>query len=500
MRSSCSILVSVCVALALSTTAYAQDEPNAAPRFEWGECPFDASTLDEEDLRCGYLTVPEDRSENGGRMLRLAVAVAGVPGATEDPVVLLPGGPGSPALPRWITRIRRFIPPDRALVVFDPRGTGYSGPVMCLELNETGSAIAALDLTTAEAALVKRGAYLACRDGLLRQGIDLGAYNSTTVALDLKDLREALGYERWNIMSGSYGVPFARAAMRADPDGIRSAVLAIGPGPDLTGLLRRDVPFFARALERVFQGCAAEPPCQEAFPDLEGDFYQTYEALRERPMTLSVDRQEFRSPTFTVNAQDYVRAVYWQLADAGDAAHVPGLVGAFRDRDVDVVRRVVEDAYGGLTSRSSRMGLSVMCYDAHTPASRREWEEAAAPFHPALAEIENFLLPCEDWSGERASVDERSLQTSEVPALIITGEFDPMNPPVTGEEHLRWLPNGHHVAIAGMAHGPSGRSGPCWSALIRAFFEAPRQAPETTCVEELPEVRIVPEVPAWAKD
>ena len=500
MRPSYTALASLCIALAASTIAYAQGEVEAPPRFEWSECPFDTSALDEEDLRCGYLTVPEDRASEDGRLLRLAVAVSGVLDATEGPIVLLPGGPGSPTLPRWISRIRRFVPSDRTLVVFDPRGTGYSGPVMCPELSETGSAIAALDLTTAEAELVKRGAYLACRDGLLREGIDLDAYNSTTVALDLKALREALGYERWSIMSGSYGVPFARAAMHVDPEGIQSAVLAIGPGPDLTGLLRRDVPFFARALDRVFQGCAAEASCHGAFPDLEDDFYRTYESLREQPMTVAVDREEFRSPTFTVNAQDYVRTVYRQLADAGDAAHAPAIIGAFRDRDPEVVQRVVEDAYGGLTSRSSRMGLSVMCYDAHTPESRREWEEAAAPFHPALAEIENFLLPCQDWSTERASADERTPRVSEIPTLVVTGEFDPMNPPVTGEEHLRSLPNGHHVVIAGMAHGPSARSGPCWSALIRAFFEAPRQVPDTACVEELPDIRVVPSLPSWAED
>lgn len=39
-------------------------------------------------------------------------------------------------------------------------------------------------------------------------------------------------------------------------------------------------------------------------------------------------------------------------------------------------------------------------------------------------------------AASRASAEERAVHYSEVPALVITGEYDPMNPPVTGQEHL----------------------------------------------------------------
>jgi pimeloyl-ACP methyl ester carboxylesterase len=493
------LIASACLMAASSTGVEAQERAHGdpIPHFETSECPFDTSRIDVEGLRCGYLTVPENREKDNGRTLRLAVAIAEPSGATGDPVVLLPGGPGGGPLPDWIAGIRRWIPDDRTLVVFDPRGTGYSGPVMCPELNETQSAIAALDLSIEEERLLRRGADLACRDALLRQGIDLGAYNSTTVALDLIDLRQALGYAQWNLMSASYGVPFARAAMRLDPEGIRSAVLAIGPGPVITELLKRDIPFFARTLERVFRGCAAEAACAEVFPDLEGDFYRAYASLLEEPLTVSVDPRAFHGPTFTVNAQDFVRMIYWELTSETSVAHLPALIGAFQDRNEEVVRHMVERGYGGLTSNSSRMRTSVICYDAHTPESRREWEEAAAPFPPALAAIEYFLLACEDWTEERASMEERGPHRSEIPALVITGEYDPMNPPVTGEEQLRWLPNGHHVVIPGMGHMPTARSAACWGGVIEQFVGDPTNRPDDSCTKELPPVRMGPDLPGW---
>lgn len=486
--------------LGYGETALADSSAQRIPRFEAGECPFDTSGIDVETLDCGYLSVPESREADGGRTLRLAVAVTKPPGAAKDPVALLPGGPGGGPLPGFISRVREWIPADRALVVFDPRGTGYSGPVMCPWLDATYGAIAALDVSLQDGRRLRRGAELACRDRLLRRGIDLDAYNSTTVALDLRDLREALGYDRWNLLAASYGVPFARALMRLDPDGVRSAVLAIGPTQDLTRLQARDVPFFARALDRVFEGCAARASCRERYPDLRDEFYRTYEALDERPLTVPVSANDFRSSRFTVNSHDYVRTVYAQLWSESDVSHLPALIRAFGDRDTAIVREVVEREFGGVGSDFSwGMMYSVDCYDAHTPDSRTDFREAAAPFPSPLAEIEFFLRPCPYWSTARAPAEERAPLRSSIPALVLDGEFDPASPPAVGEKALQGLSEGHHVTIPGMSHMPGPRSAECWASVIENFFERPDRRPDADCTEELPEVKILPELPPWAR-
>lgn len=473
------------------------NEPS--PRYERTECPFDTSGVEPGELHCGYLTVPESRGEDDDRTLRIAVAVVDVPDATEDPVVLLPGGPGGGAL-QYHELVRRWLPSDRSVVLFDPRGTGHSGPTLCPELTETESAIAALDLSVEEARLVERGAHLSCRDRLLRQGVDLDAYNSTSIALDVRDLRRALGYERWNLLAVSYGVPVARAVKRLDPEATRSAILAIGPGPVATDLLRMDIPFFARALERVFRGCAAATACQESFPDLEEEFYRVHASLKREPLTVPVDPGQFHADTFTVNSQDYVLMIYRLLASEAEVVHLPALIRAFGERDQDVVRRMVEREYGGLSSSYSvGMASSVMCYDAHTPGSWAEWREAAAPYPSALAEIKYFLLPCDDWGEERASEEERTPFRSRIPTLVITGEFDPASSPGRDESQLRWLPKGHQVTIPGMAHFPESRSMACWASLIEQFVRDPQQRPDDSCTEELPEVKILPELPSWAE-
>src|SRR5512139_3527558 len=87
-----------------------------------------------ESVECGHLIVPEDRSRNDGRTVRLAVAVLKATGEapTSDPFVYLSGGPGSGALEGnmqgYTAEFAAPLQSKRDLVFFDQRGTGRSQP------------------------------------------------------------------------------------------------------------------------------------------------------------------------------------------------------------------------------------------------------------------------------------------------------------------------------------------------------------------------------------
>lgn len=223
----------VLLLLAVPAVLLGQEHDRGAPLFWISDCPFTTPIVPDAAVTCGFLEVPENRLDPTSRTIEIVVAIVEPEEPAPDPVLLLPGGPGGAPLPRWIDRFREWVPTDRTTIVFDPRGTGLSGGAMCPKLGVTYSEIAALDLSRDGARALQDGSQRACRNRLLRDGIDLNSYNSGTVAQDLVDLRKALGIEEWNIISVSYGVPFARETMRRDPAGIRSSVLALGPSPDL---------------------------------------------------------------------------------------------------------------------------------------------------------------------------------------------------------------------------------------------------------------------------
>lgn len=195
--------VSALLALTLSPihgAALAQPaQTGAGPRFEDAPCPFDASAEVLDQLRCGWLVVPQSRAEPNGRQLRLAVAVlkSTSPTPRPDPIVFLSGGPGGKSVAYMPPRTRSpFWGPlrsDRDVVFFDQRGTGFSEPAFCAEVGEAFFRMNFLGWDAARRSAHAQEVLGRCAVTVREQGVDLSQFNTAASALDLQDLRRALG-------------------------------------------------------------------------------------------------------------------------------------------------------------------------------------------------------------------------------------------------------------------------------------------------------------------
>ena len=478
----------------------------AAQEIEKCDCPFDSKKIEADSIWCGKLLVPESRDKKNGKTLEIAFAVISPENPTPDPIIILPGGPGIGPLRATaieggpVFKLRSWIPQDRTLVVFDPRGTGLSGPIMCADLNDTWGTIAAMDLTDEEQRKVRLGLDLACRDQLLREGIDLNAYNSISVAHDVNDLMTTLGYEKYNLLGGSYGVPMSTVIINLYPDRVRSATLVSGSYLNLKDIDRYDVPNFHNNLENIFKMCSEDPECAGKYPNLKDDFYKVYESLKTEPLIIKVDTTEFRSNTFIINSQDYIRIMYSRQTNESRIRNFPRVIEAFKNREMNVIKNLVEWEFGGLNSTASRMGILVHCYDSYTESSYDEWKQEAEPYPQALSEIKYYLQPCEYWTDEAAPDSLRLPFKSNVPTLLISGELDPMNPPEASESYIPWFENAQHVMTPGMGHmSPTERENFCWTQMIQYFIDHPMQAVDTSCVSTIPEFKFDLKLPKWAK-
>jgi pimeloyl-ACP methyl ester carboxylesterase len=218
-------------------------------------------------FQCAGLRVPVDWSRPSGPALTLALVrrPATDPGDRIGSLVLNYGGPGESgvaALRATYGRLPAVVRARFDVVSFDPRGTGASRPVRCVDdaVLDQGFALPPAPATDAEMEAVRdwnaRFA-LACR---LRVGGFAGQIGTRNVARDLDALRAALGDAKLTYVGYSYGSVLGQVYAQMYPDHVRAAVLDGPPDYSLTNdaYEHGQAQGFSRALDAFLSWCATQ--------------------------------------------------------------------------------------------------------------------------------------------------------------------------------------------------------------------------------------------------
>ena len=457
------------------------------PGIEAADCRFEIPK--GRSVECGYLTVQADRAQPGGRTIRLHYAVfsSEADDPEPDPVVYLAGGPGSSALGRISFSSDQFFAPliaARDLVVFDQRGTGFSEPSLnCPEYLDMVHRNLNTSLTVEEEAEQVTVALAECRERLSRVGIDVAAYNSAENAADLNDLRVKLGYDKWNLFGISYGTKLALTAMRDYPEGIRSAVLDSTYPLEVDGYVTR-LPHVDGALDLLFRACASQRPCDMAYPDLGGALFDLARDLDESPARYVLTNPFTDERYLTaLNGDGFIGFVFQSLYVTDLVRVLPALIDDVRRGELDGLKAIQAHFLADLDLSSIGMHYSVQCVE-EAPFTSAEALESSALQYPelqGLSDREPILDICELWRTTSAGPAENQAVLSDIPALVLAGEYDPITPPRWGRAVAANLANGYFFEFPGVGHGAS-ISGDCPLGIMLAFLDSPEKSPDASCI------------------
>lgn len=479
-------------------TETATPAPEAAgyePHFESASCQFDVPAGREVD--CGYLIVPEDREDPDGEMVRLHVAVfaSESEAPAPDPLLYLSGGPGGDALETIpLVFENRFAPflADRELIMFDQRGTGYSEPSLaCPEYTDLSLELLDDILTPEEAASLYLETLSACHERLEAEGVDFTAYNSAASAADVRDLQQAMGYEEINLFGVSYGTRLAQTIVRDYPEGIRSVTLD-SAYPIASNIVLETPPNVARAFDVFFGGCAADEACATAYPDLDDRFWQLVAATDEEPITVPVT-YAFTGEQYdaALAGDDLIGVVFQGLYSAEIIPILPQVISDTIDGDYGLLGSLLSNFLLNYEFSSVGMQFSVQCHEEIIFAEPGE-AEAAVEAYPRL---EDFFVSsisvgqaafdvCAMWEAGQAPPLENEAVSSDLPTLILAGEYDPITPPSWGESVAAGFSDSHFFTFPGLGHGVS-LDGGCPLSVMLAFLDEPAAAPDGACIEEM---------------
>ena len=424
--------------------------------------------------QCGTLAVPEDRSKPGGRKIEIFAAVLPVNTVTpkSDPLVVLAGGPGQAAstLAPFASRLAE-LRRTRDVVLVDQRGTGRSSPLVC-------DAFKPRDTDVLEPDPLPRAK--SCVDELTSKGVDLAQYTTTAWIADLEAVREALGYERWNLWAGSYGTRVAQEYLRTHADRVRTMVLDGVAPPGM--IISLDVwPTREAVLASILKACAASQPCAKAHPDAGATLSAIERSLGEGREAEVVDPRTGQTQRVRVTF-DAVLAALQPLTYAPETAVLlPEMLAlAAKGEFAPLLAANPNASTRESEQTNAALHFSVTCAE-DVPRITPEAEKAVLGDLPTRRLAQQTIAVCGVWPRGVVPADFAKPVASDVPTLIFSGGMDPVTPPAYGAEVAKDLPNGRHIVAPGYGHIVSYHA--CGARLIATFVEdagIARLAP--TCV------------------
>ncbi|RRR68748.1 MAG: alpha/beta fold hydrolase [Candidatus Viridilinea halotolerans] len=469
------------------------NETSYAAWLEAAHCPdglLDDVDLDEIEVTCAYLNVPEDRSDPEGTTIQLAVAVISSrsDSARPDPIIYLEGGPGGSAVLGLAAWVDSPLRDEYDLILFDQRGTGFSLPSLnCIEMED------------AEDGDANYAAAQECRDRLVDdEGVNLNAYSSATNAADVADLIAQLDYAEVNLLGISYGTRLALAVLRDNATGVRSVILD-SPYPPQVYAYNEQALNAGLAIQALLRGCAADAECSDTFPDLEERFYALVDFLNDEPVTIEVEDPETGEVSEgEVSGDDLVDELSGWLYDTDMIRYVPLMIDELDSGETATLTFLYELGGSGFSrqaqgegdlSDSEAMFYALECREEGYVSSLEQAEALAIALPPQLANAllasnEDFFMLCAIWDVEAATDYERSVVYSAVPTLVLAGEYDPVTPPSWGVLASAGLLNSYFYVLPGGGHAVTDASD-CMMSITKEFLDNPDQEPDASCVDDL---------------
>lgn len=419
--------------------------------------------------KCGTYEVYENRATQKGRKIALKIVL--LPATTDkrepDPFVYLAGGPGSAATDDAAGLAQAFpqILAHRDMLFIDQRGTGGSHGLDCKFYDPA-------DLQTYLGYFFPLDEVGKCR-AELQPNADLKLYVTTIAADDMDEVRAALGYERLNLFGGSYGTRAALTYLKRHPQHVRTTMLQ-GVSP-----MDQYMPVdFAMQTERALQGvlseCLADKTCSEKFPKIKEESNAVLAQLVKGPVEVEIQKPQSTEHVKLKLSRDLAaEAIRYMLYSPVPASRVPLMIHtAAQGNYVPLTYAALQFRQNLVSTGSNGMYLSVTCAEDLPWIKPGEGERMAENTFLGDYRLRQQREACALWPRAEIERDYAQPVKSDVPVLILTGQWDPVTPPANGDRVAKTLSNSLHVVVPSGAHGLDGLEGmDCIDHMIVDFIE-----------------------------
>ncbi len=414
--------------------------------FEPVECWFGETSVSPR-TECYYMHVPEDHTKQTDTAIRFPVVVfrSNAMFSTKAPVLHLgAGGPGAPINLDSIERVKTIweyhdelsTHQGRDLFVIDPRGTGLSKPLLTCDTfveNETKRLKQNLSFTRQRAEADKD--YFDCIDRFKRQGINLSAYNSLSIANDIEMMRIAGNIDEWVLIGVSYAATYAQIIATQYPESVESMVLDSATFPNLKPHDNYLNKVMASYLA-LYNYCSLTPNCSTPIQNIKPRIWNLHKALNLNPIQLELDHPyKNNKMDVLLNGERFISALLNGVYGEKIFVDLPSIIVELETGRVNTITPYLKDhiAYLLDTTYGDVSTSSHYCYD-DKPYTNFESIRMQANKLPKGYIRDTALLSIDlpDYCNEmliEAGDPIVSIATkTDIPSLFLHGELDTITP------------------------------------------------------------------------
>jgi len=398
-------------------------------------CEFQApGSKTKYAAECGTLVVPENWDKADSRLIALPVTRVPASGSNHtEPVFVLLGGPGLSNF--------SWTPPDWLFENYDVVIVGYRGvdgtvTLSCPEVDRLMKAHTGKDLFSEQARAEYVAAVKQCAVTHQEAGVDLSGYTVPDVVEDMEAARKALGYDRINLYSLSFGTRTAQIYAYMHPDSLHRLVL-IGVSPP--GGMVWDPAVLDEMIEHISELCAKDAACSSRTSDFAQTMYGVNHDMPKRWLFFNIDPDSVRlaahfgfldNPMMPMVFDAYLAAAEGDPSGLAMSNLIPSLfIGgqAFGDQ-TNKAGTLDMDKYGGIESIS--LGDSIM----GAPMAEQTWPISS------------------EWPTELVAKDLREFQETDVEMLLVNGTLDFSTPPTALDEARPYFHKAQMVLLPEFSH------------------------------------------------
>lgn len=435
-------------ALAVSAVLFAcgsSDDPAPRPQppagavvgdFDVVPCTHVAREV-EYAAECGTLIVPENRNDPGSRLI--ALPVKRIPASGDDPagpIFWLTGGPGTSNM--GYSRVDWFHA-NHDIVLVGYRGVDGTVFLGCPEIDTAMRS--GKPLMSRESMAEQSQAAAVCVERLTAEGIDLDGYTVLDVVDDVEAARKALGYERINLESGSYGTRLAQIYTWRYPDTVhRNAMVAVNP----PGRFWWDGAILEEQVLRYSALCAEDAYCSSRTDDLSASIQTALDNMPKRWLVFPIDRDGVLFATFMgLYSTESAASTFdiWLAAADGDYSGMAMVTAA--------MKYMLPSGFAWGDSASKALSTD---YD-FDPAADYVAEVTPSPYLLGSPGSTMGWAAAGTWPANKIPDEYRTAQPSAVETLMLSGTLDVSTPAQNARNQLLpLLESGEQVVLSEFAH------------------------------------------------